>query len=276
MNGEFHIHTVASDGLLTVEEILDYVDGKRDYIAITDHDILDGSIRCYAITHNPNTKYHVKSVIGVEVSTESKDESVHILGYFNNVRNLGPLIEAMDRTRKNRIERLYKMKSLLKEHFDIDLDLTELLKLQTITRGSIGREIIRQGFPYTTEEIFSNIIGHDCPAYVPATKISTELGIKLIHECGGVAVLAHPTLLKKQSAMDIVPYGIDGIEAVYPANKPHEEEMYRAIAKEHNLFITGGTDFHGFNDGKHANLLEYGIEGQDLEILINKINSLEK
>lgn len=276
MNGEFHIHTTSSDGVKTVEEILDYVNGKRDYISITDHDILDGSIKAWAITHNPNSIYKVKSIIGVEVSTSRCDESVHILGYFNSIENLSPLIDAMDRTRVNRLNRLYKMKELLLEHFNIDLDITDLLKLHTITRGSIGREIKKQGYPYTTEEIFSKMIGHDCPAYVPASKMSTELAIRLIHDCGGVAVLAHPTLLKNQVATDIIPLGIDGIEVVHPNNKDGEEEEFRKIAKEHNLFVTGGTDFHAFDDGKHANLLELGIEGKDLDTFLRIINSLEK
>lgn len=276
MTGEFHIHSIASDGVLKVEEILDYVDGKRDYIAITDHDILDASIKAWALTHNPNSSYKVKSLIGVEVSTESNEESVHILGYFNSVENLSPLIEAMDRTRKNRVERLYKMKELLYKHFNIDLDLENLLSLQTITRGSIGREIKRQGYNYTTEEIFGKMIGHNCPAYVRATKMTTELGIKLIHDCGGMAVLAHPTLLKRIDPVDIVKLGIDGIEAVYPNNKEGDEERFRKIAHDYNLVVTGGSDFHAFNDGKHGNLLEHGIEGKELETLVNKIYNLGK
>ena len=41
MRGEFHIHTTYSDGGLSVDQILEYVKGKVDYLSITDHDILD-------------------------------------------------------------------------------------------------------------------------------------------------------------------------------------------------------------------------------------------
>lgn len=273
MTGEFHIHTTSSDGVLDVLDILKYVDGKRDYIAITDHDILDASVKAYALTRGDEFK--VKSIIGVEISSINNDESVHVLGYFNDYHYLDSLNKKLKMIRDNRRNRVYKMNELLTEHFGITLVLDDLLKLSTITRGSIAREIIKQGYPYTNEEIFRDMIGVGCPAYIKASKITTKEAIEAIHECHGLAVLAHPVLLRKQKAIDIIDYGFDGIEAVYPKNKDGDEEYYRTLAKEHNMFITGGTDFHAFNDSGHADLLTYGIDGSDLEIFLEKLNNLK-
>ena len=154
------------------------------------------SQKAFALTQGDY--YKVKSIIGVEVSSINNDESVHVLGYFNDYHYLDKINIALKKIRDNRRERIYRMNELLKENFNIDLDLTELLKLSTITRGSVAREIIRQGYPYDTEEIFARMIGVGCPAYIKASKLSTREAINVIHECHGLAVLAHPVLLRKQ------------------------------------------------------------------------------
>ena len=273
MNAELHIHTTASDGVLTVEEILKIVNKKRDYIAITDHDIIDSSVKAYALTRGD--EYHVKSIIGVEISSINKDESVHVLGYFNDYHYLDKINKTLKTIRDNRRNRVYKMNELLNEHFGINLELDELLKLNSITRGSIAREIIRQGYNYTNEEIFKNMIGVGCPAYIKASKIGTGEAVDVIHECHGLAVLAHPTLLKKQTAEDLLVYGFDGIEAVYPRNKAGDEDHYRNLALSNNMFVTGGADFHDFHDPNHADLLTIGIENKDLEVFLNRLNNLK-
>ena len=61
------------------------------------------------------------------------------------------------------------------------------------------------------EYIFRNILGDSCPCYIPSTKLSTEDGIKLILESGGIPVLAHPCLYKKNKIEDLVKLGIRGI-----------------------------------------------------------------
>ena len=150
MRGEFHIHTTYSDGALNVDEILKFLKGKLDYFSITDHDYIDGSIEAF----NKAKDYNLKAIIGVEVSTYLNDESVHILGYFKDDKDLEPLKEKLAFIASERVKRLYIIKSRLMEYFNIDLDVTNLLQKHTITRGSIAREIISQGYKYTIEDLF--------------------------------------------------------------------------------------------------------------------------
>lgn len=267
MRGEFHIHTTYSDGGLSVDQILEYVKGKVDYLSITDHDILDGSIEAF----NKSRQYDLNCIIGVEISSFYQGDTVHILGYFKNDKNLGELKKTLDAIREQRVKRLYLMKDKLKDIFNIDLDLSEILKISTITRGSIARAIIKQYSEYTMEYLFSEVIGNGCPAYIPSTKIDTQQAIDLIHQAGGVAVLAHPTLLRSCEAIDIIKMGVDGIEAIYPRNKENEEEKFRSLAKEHNLFVTAGSDFHYFGDKSHADLLTHFIYDEELEIFRQKV-----
>lgn len=267
MRGEFHIHTTASDGVLGVREILEEIKGKEEYISITDHDILDNSIVAKEIANN----YGITAIVGVEISTYNNDENVHILGYFKDCDHLDELNEVLRGIRENRVKRLFLIKDRLKEVFDIELDISRLIKLSTITRGSIGREIIKSYPQYTIKNVFDEMIGVGCPAYIPSTKISSKEAIDIIHRAKGMAVLAHPTLLKTNDPIEIIEMGVDGIEAKYPLNKEGEEEEYRKLAKKYNLFITAGSDFHAHNDPRHGELLSTLLEGVDLERFLKEV-----
>lgn len=271
MRGEFHIHTTNSDGLLTVQEILEKLQGNLDYFAITDHDYIDGSIEAFQKAND----YELKAIIGVEISSDKNEESVHVLGYFKSADNLDLLKRKLKEISDNRIKRMLIIKDRLKEYFNIDLKTENLLKINTITRGSIAREIIKQGYNYTMEELFQNVIGKDCKAYYPSTKITPEEAVEVVHKCGGLAVLAHPVLLKNNDVEELIKCGFDGIEAIYPLNSPSDEEKFKGLASKHNLFITAGNDFHYYGDKSHADLLTLGLYDEELEIFIRKINELK-
>lgn len=271
MRGEFHIHTKCSDGLLELDEIMGKLKGNLDYFAITDHDYIDESIKAYYKAED----YNLKAIIGVEISSNLNGESIHILGYFKNDLYLDKIKNKTKDILSQRLKRLYIIKDRLKMYFDIDLDVEELKTYNSITRGSIARKIISQGYNYTIEDIFNNILGENCKAYYPSTNVSPQEIIDLIHECHGLAVLAHPVLLKKNKVEDLLRLNFDGLEAIYPLNKTDDELRFRKLAEEHNMFITAGTDFHYENDIKHGNLLSVGLFDEDLKIFIRKINELK-
>ncbi len=259
MKADLHSHTIYSDGSLTVDELMTRaIEHGLDVFAITDHDCLDGALEAY----NKHTSLHM--VYGVEVSTKANNESVHILGYFKKPLEDGNLIMTLEQHRKNRKIRANRILDLLEEKFLIKLDRSFIDLKQGVTRGTIGDEIIRQGYPYTKQEIFEKMIGKDCPCYIPSTQLSTHKGISLIHESNGIAILAHPCLLKNNNVEDIIRMGVDGLEAVYP-RKNNSEDVYRGLAKKYNLLVTAGSDFHHLNDYGHGDVGECFIEGKDVE-----------
>lgn len=266
MKADLHTHTNFSDGKYSVGELMDFaIYNHLDIISITDHDTFDGVKLASTLDKN------IKLIYGIELSTFRNDESVHILGYFKTLKNIEimePILHEQLSKRKNRANQILE---LLKLHFNIDLNPDFIKNTESITRGSIAREIIKQGYPYTNREIFDKMIGDGCPAYIPSSKLDTRSGIKLIKDCGGLAVLAHPMELKKNDRVDIINLGIDGIEAIYATHRD-QEGIYRELAKKYNLFITGGTDFHYFNDGRHGNIGSTTINGEDLEIFLKVLN----
>jgi len=266
MRGDFHIHTTYSDGSYTVDEILKMAK-DLDVISITDHDVLSGVLEAKKI----EDKLDIKIIVGVELSTKYKNESVHILGFFNNLTEITKFEGYLKKQRKKRLERAFKINDKLRELYNIDLNMDFVERHPSITRGTIANEIISQGFPYNRKHIFDKMLGDDSPAYLPSTKMSTQYGIKLIQECHGLAVLAHPVLLKKVKVEEIIEMGIDGIEAIYPANTNADTSRLMRLAKANKIFITGGSDFHSKDDNKHGNIGDIYLEGNHLDIFLKKL-----
>jgi len=259
MKADLHSHTVFSDGLLSVEQLIDRaINNNVDVLAITDHDCLDGSEQAFY------TKKNIKIIYGLELSTDRNDESVHILGYFKEPLKNEAIINVLKKQRENRTLRALKILQLLEQHFNIKLDPSFIYQIDSVTRGTIANEIVKQGYSYSKKEIFEYMLGNGCKAYIPSTKMSTEYGIKLIKESGGIAVVAHPCLYKKNNIYDIIKLGIDGIEGRYPS-KFNDEKMYRRFANNNKLLFTAGSDFHYPNDSGHGEIGQCTIEGKDLE-----------
>ncbi len=75
---DLHMHSTYSDGIGTIEQILDHVQHKTDLdvIAVTDHDVIEGSLRTRDLWEKGN--YRFDFVVGEEVSTKEG----HLLGLF--------------------------------------------------------------------------------------------------------------------------------------------------------------------------------------------------
>lgn len=260
MKADLHMHTTFSDGVYSVGEVVDMaIRAKIDIIAITDHD---------NFTDTTEFRHSIKTIYGIELSTLYNGESIHVLGYFKNKPDKW-FVDKLEEFKMTRLKRALKMIKLLDEHFGIKLDTKFVYESNSVTRGTIGREIVKQtNGKYTKSYVFSHFIGHGCKAYLPSLKIPTDEGIQMIKEAGGLAVLAHPMLYKTENMMDVIKMGFDGVEAIYPHF--HEDiEKYRNLSdKYHIRFITGGSDFHnlvGPDDGSnHGNIGDSYLSGNDL------------
>jgi len=70
--------------------------------------------------------------------------------------------------------------------------------------------------------------------------------IKMIKDAGGVAVLAHPYLLRNDALItEFAGYGLQGMEIYYPEHSQSMVNFYLELAKKLNFAVTGGSDFHG-------------------------------
>jgi predicted metal-dependent phosphoesterase TrpH len=110
---------------------------------------------------------------------------------------------------------------------------------------------VKAGLCKSLEEAFDRFLKLNRPAWVPKCKISAMEGIELIHDAGGVAVMAHPGLNKTDEVIPkMVEAGLDGIECFHTKHTPSTSQHYLQIAKKHSLLVTGGSDCHGLSKGK--------------------------
>lgn len=252
---DLHNHSICSDGRFTPKEIIKLAKDKNlNFIALTDHDTVSGLDEASIEAKNLNINF----IPGIELSTEYKGKSIHVLGFFTtDAYKDKEFINFLDDLKEKRISRAYKIVENLKKFHNINLDINKVLEngKDTIARPHIAKAIIDAGYNYDFEYIFNNLIGNDCPSYVPSTKIPTEEGIKILKKYKALVFLAHPVLIKKIPLDEVLDLGFDGLEAVYYRNTKEDTINLLNIAKEKNLYISCGSDCHGIpNDIKHGSI----------------------
>lgn len=91
---DIHIHSACSDGMASVEDILEYVEHETDLdlIAITDHDLFDGSQKAQELA--AQRKYRFQVLPGMEVTT--LEGHLLALGITKPIRSLQPLARALE------------------------------------------------------------------------------------------------------------------------------------------------------------------------------------
>lgn len=267
MKADLHNHTTHSDGNFNVKQLIEYASTKElDLIAITDHD----SVGSY--DEIQNLKGDLKVITGIELSTDSNNEDVHILGYFyNNEAPTDAVKLYLKDMKEKRKTRVIEIISKLKEHFDIEITYEDVIKLAD---GTVGRPhiawAIEQKYGTSFTETFEKYIGNDQKAYVPTAKFTTKEVIDFMKKNNVMTVIAHPKLLKKNDVESIIKLGVDGIEVIYPLHTKEDEQEYRDLAKKYNLIITGGSDFHKLNNSSEIGTSV--LKKEELNVFLKKLN----
>ncbi|MGR3309143.1 MAG: transcription antitermination factor NusB [Candidatus Brocadiales bacterium] len=244
---DLHVHTNCSDGTLSPEEVVQEASRIGLHtIAITDHDSVAG----VKIAQRCASKYNIYVVPALELSGYHESFEVHILGYFVDIENEG-LCEKTVELFNDRVKRIYKIVEKL-QALEVSITAEEIFELSgnaTPGRMHVAEVLYRKGFCGSYQEAFQRYISDVGPAYVQKKTITVFETINLIISAGGVPVLAHPGLTKKDELIpSLVEGGLQGIEAYYPASAsggPEHQAKYLKIAEKYGLLVTGGSDFHG-------------------------------
>jgi 3',5'-nucleoside bisphosphate phosphatase len=275
LSGDFHMHTTASDGTFSPEQLVIKAHTcNLDIIAITDHDTTEG-IEEAELT---GSKHDIKIIPGIELSTVHNRESIHILGYFRDDSYKDSIFQSFLYEMKNyRDIRAEKIISNLDRFFNIKLDFQDIYKKAKgiIARPHIAKAIIDAGYPYSWDDIFASILGNNSPAYVPNKKISVPEGIQLLKSKNALVVLAHPILIKNSSVEELLNFDFDGIEAIYSQSSLVQTETLLTVARNRNKLITAGSDFHGIGleDTKHGCIGSVRLINEPLQEFINALKS---
>lgn len=267
MRIDLHNHSNNSDGLLSVKELLDLAKEKKvDVMGLTDHDSVFGVDEAYAY----GKEIGVKVLKGMELSTFYKGQTVHIVCYFRHNIIPSELYDFSKNIVNTRLERAHKMINNIKDYYKINIDEDILFKNSTIiTRGNMYQCILKSN-PGIEHEYAHQMVSDNSPCYIPASKMSTEEGLRFLNELNAFKILAHPTLIKREYLDEILDLGFDAIEAIYPKNKENEEQYFKDTARKRGMLISAGSDFHG--DDKHAMIGTSTINYDDFRLIKDKLD----
>lgn len=249
---DLHLHTTASDGVLSPTELVEMAAGRGlSVIAITDHDSTDGIAEALsAAQQHPG----LDVIPGIELSAETETD-IHILGYFVKVEDAG--FQAL--LRKLRSARIERARQIIAKLARLGMEVPWTRVQELAQGGAIGRPHVAQvlkerGYVKDLNEAFDRYIGHDGPAYVSRYRLTPAEAIGALNDLGAVAVMAHP--MDVASLRDVVAGlardGLGGLECYYPGYSPRTLHTLLKLARDHGLVPTGGTDFHGREEGAEA------------------------
>lgn len=263
---DLHVHSTASDGTCSPTEVVDEaISHGLLGIALTDHDTLDGLKTAEEyITEN---RLPLEFIPGIEMNTELNENEVHILGYYVDDDHLS-VSRRLREIRRERRERAQKMIVRLGD-LGVKISYQEVHQLagsDLIARPHIARAMIAAGYVSSIKEAFDTYIGKGKPAYVKRYKFEPAEAIDLVKQMGGMAVLAHPGLIRDQNLLSlIIDLGIEGLEVFYPEHSPEQVTGFLQLAEQHNLLVTGGSDFHGKNISESRSSI--GARGIDDQLM---------
>lgn len=261
---DLHIHSTYSDGSYSVKEILQEAENKKlEYISITDHDCVNAYKELENM--NINTYYKGKIIVGCEFKCYLEESCIpiEILGYGFDLNTIKEYFENNDimGIQKNYLEYLKKQGKKVGLIFDENLKLmdnhsyasvvfeTELLKYSENKEIMKKHHISLEPNFYRAEQCNKNSI-----FYIDENKDFIDIKglLEKIHEAKGIAFLAHPYIYPVENVEEMVEYivntyQLDGIECYYSTFTEEQKQTMINCTKKYNLYISGGTDFHGMS-----------------------------
>lgn len=251
------MHSTASDGGYPPEVLIKKcAKAKLELVALTDHDTTVGLKKAKETAASLGLKF----IDGIELSTRIEGQSVDILGYGIDSDSIA-LQDTLAFHRKMRRERMDDMLAKCQQHgFEITIsDVKKQVTGETYSRPHLAKAMMEKGYANSVSEVFDKYIGYGRPCYVLKEKeMEPDEAIALIHQAGGVAIVAHPIYYQLDHLIEqwFFNYNLEGIEVFH---RDHDEEaVSRFLTLAQNvekklgkqIFKTGGSDFHHESFGR--------------------------
>ncbi|WP_100372976.1 PHP domain-containing protein [Bacillus sp. FJAT-45037] len=256
-NSDLHMHSTASDGNYKPKELMiKCKEAGLEIVSLTDHDTFSGLREAMDV----GVELGLTVIPGIELSTKSHGRSVHILGYGLDYHDES-LLSFLEKQKQYRSRRLDHM---LNKLASVNINLTRTDVLFYVDGGSIGRPhvakaMIDRGYVETVAEAFDGYLGEGKPGFVEKEKeMTVEEAIKLIHQYGGLAVVAHPTYYQLDDEIEhwVIKWGLDGVEVFHRDHDQVAQQKYLELCHTieaktgQELLKTGGSDFHDEEYGR--------------------------
>lgn len=259
---DLHIHTKYSDGTEDCISVLKKCEEKKlDCISITDHNTAEAYNELEKI--NVSKYYSGKIITGIELNTKVLNIPIEILGYGIDYKKMNELVKKVYISEQDRneieIKRLYekclRCGIILDENFLHSYDksmFASVLFHKEITKYEQNKNLISEDAWNDSRCFYRRYMSNpQTPLYVEMDDFVPDFqtASKLIRDCGGLVFIPHIFEYKENSdsVLNYIlnNYKIDGIECFYTTFSAEQHDKILKICKDHNLFVSGGSDFHG-------------------------------
>ena len=249
---DLHIHSSYSDGSDDIFDLVEKIkNAKIDIFALTDHDTIEGVIKL----SNYDFK-EIRFIKGVELTCKLNDIKCHILGYGVDVKNekLNKLIETGKILRRKKLELRIEYLKNIHNIILTDEELSWLYSRKSVVKTHLANVLVKRGLADNNLSAMEKYLD-GCKT--GNTRFDGFEAVDTLKSAGAIPVWAHPIggegerHIKKEEfypkLKTMLEAGIEGIECYYSRYNADEIKFLVDCAKENNLLISGGSDYHGLN-----------------------------
>ena len=272
MFADLHLHSIYSDGTDTPDELIILAKNNNiKVISIADHDSISGYKNITLCDSE------IKIIPAIEISTILEHNYLHILGYYidTDSKELTKYIQriSFEKTENTRIN---FENAINKGCFQYDWE--RVLKLNTNQPRISGIHVVyaMQKDNYIIDgmelwDMFHKYFWAESPDFIPTEKAAVYDAIDIIKKAGGIPIIAHPKSIKNDNMVNnLLQYGAQGLEVFHPIHTKEDVNKYQQLAEQKQVYISGGTDWHGKNNGVEVTHFGMcGLENNKYPILYN-------
>jgi 3',5'-nucleoside bisphosphate phosphatase len=248
---DLHSHSNVSDGLDSPAELVRHMAyAGIGAFALTDHDSLQG----VAEARREAEALGIELIPGIEISASfDGQDDIHILALFvdENDARLNGRLTIRQENRRRRGEKMAE--NLIAAGYPLDLEaIRQEVGDGVWGRPHLARALVRAGHAKDNDDAFDRFLQAGMPWYVTSERWDARDVVRSVHAAGGISSLAHAVWYRDVETMAraLASEGLDAIEVFHPDHGPEEEARFGHLARELELSITAGSDFHGTPDGR--------------------------
>lgn len=249
---DLHIHSNYSDGSDSISELMKNIKKTGlEIFSLTDHDTIEGCVEIEKLVPS-----NIKFIRGIELTCTARGEKCHILGYNYNPKDIG-LLSLIEKGKTLRRSKLEKRIEYLREVHGINLTKEELDWLhsrRSVVKMHIANVLVARGLSDNNVDAMKKFLD-GCKT--GNSRFDGEEAIQVLSSAGGTPVWAHPLGGEGERHLSedeflpklkiLTDCGIKGLECYYSRYSENEISFLTKCARENNLYITGGSDYHGKN-----------------------------
>lgn len=258
---DLHIHSYHSlDGEFTEAELLQQAkDTGLSIMAIADHN----SVRAIPKALPLAQKAGIKLIPAIEIDCDFHGINVHLLGY--NIDHTNPVYEKLTQDVLRQEHKASSLRVEKTQALGLAISMDNFKGMEVIIPEEIAEYLLNQEnardfpllHPYMTGgsrsdnpyvNFYWDYYAYGKPCYVPIEFMSLKDAVALVKRTGGTPIIAHPekTFHGIEAHMEeLTQLGVEGLEVFSSYHSPQEILALYTLAKEYDLLVTFGSDYHG-------------------------------